>query len=290
MQIITPQMIEALCALGSPTTLIGELTPELATFLLEKNPDNRLVRDSTVDSYARDMAAGNWSMNGEPIIISKDCLLNDGQHRCWAVVNSGRSIITAFVVGVARDTRSTVDQGVARRLSDYLKMDNVVAGNASRVATIAGMIYRYKQSGSVNASSGRNTGATARATKQELMDMIKKDTSIERAVNNMVPYEKGMNAIASHSIFTFCYWLIVRTNESHDVEAFIERIVRGIGLNNGDPELYVRNRLLLNKGRIKANEAAELIIRAWNAHCRGEHIKSFPINGGKLPDVKRYKA
>lgn len=268
---------------------IDDLTPAIASFLLENNNENRIIRQHVVDSYARDMANGKWAVNGEPIIISSDGQLNDGQHRCWAVIQCGRSVRTAFVFGVGRDTRSTVDQGIARRLSDYLQMEGVVTVNATRVATLAAMVYRYKSGGSVAASSGRDSGKTARATKQELVELVERDLSIQRAVNLCPTEGKQLRSVASASIFMFFLWLVSKTNEDHEVVSFLEKIIKGLNLNAGDPELYVRGRLMAEKGRMRPNEATELLIRGWNAHCRGEKVRSLPINGGKLPEVKKYR-
>lgn len=275
---------------------VYELTPELANYLLENNPDNRLIRQSVVDAYTRDMLTGRWHLNGEPIIIAANGELNDGQHRCWAVVTGGKAIPMVFVFGVERDTRITLNQGLQRRLSDYLQMEGTA--NATKIATVAGMAWRYMRTGTINAATGRRVGESstfkdrknAKASKQELMDLIEQDRTIQRAVNVVGGSDsKMMRNVAATSIFHFCHWLISKNNDPHEVVSFIERIITGAGMSAGSPELYVRNRLIAERGRIKPNEAAEVIIRGWNFHCRGDSVTRIPLSGGKLPAVAKKK-
>ena len=47
-----------------PTVEIVDVTPELAETWLARNPNNRNLRKAVVDSYARDMQAGRWALNG----------------------------------------------------------------------------------------------------------------------------------------------------------------------------------------------------------------------------------
>lgn len=280
---------------GGVHTGVYELTPDLANYLLENNPDNRLIRQSVVDAYTRDMLTGRWHLNGEPIIIAANGELNDGQHRCWAVATGGKPIHMVFVFGVERDTRITLNQGLQRRLSDYLQMEGTA--NATRLATLAGMAWRYMRTGTINASTGRRVGESssfkerknAKASKQELMDLIEQDKTLDRATNAFGSDSKMMRSIAAASIFHFCHWLISKNNDHQEVSNFLERIVTGAGCGAGSPELYARNRLIAERGRIKPNEAAEIIIRCWNFYCRGETVTKIPLSGGKLPAVGKKK-
>ena len=43
------------------------LTPDMARELLDRNPANRSIVRSRVETYANDMRAGRWAFNGEPL-------------------------------------------------------------------------------------------------------------------------------------------------------------------------------------------------------------------------------
>lgn len=282
--------VKMMLSTGSIVSIVADLTPDIATYLLEQNTQNRKIRQSVVDAYARDMASGNWEMNGEPIIVAEGPALNDGQHRCWAVVQAGRSIRTVFTFGVRRETMKSVDQGIARRLSDHLELDGMPTGKSTRLATLSGMIYRYKVAGTLQrASSHGGSRTNSRATHHELREMVERDPSILRAVSEFTESSINMRSVAAISHFQFLYWLLTLTNPVEEVVAFIERIANGTDLTKGSPELYVRNRLINERGRLHPNETMELLIRAWNSHVRGETVHAYHIAGGKLPDVRRLK-
>jgi hypothetical protein len=70
------------------------VTPEMAKEWLTRNIDNRELQPGTVDGYARDMAAKNWQVTHQPIAFDDLGHLKDGQHRLWAIVKTGLSILT----------------------------------------------------------------------------------------------------------------------------------------------------------------------------------------------------
>src|SRR6266436_2872367 len=72
---------------GAPVARLVEIQPETALKWLE-NPDfnvmNRTIRQSDVTNWADIMRRKQWKPNGQPIIISDENTLLDGQHRLWA--------------------------------------------------------------------------------------------------------------------------------------------------------------------------------------------------------------
>lgn len=98
-----------------------DVTPQIAErWLEERNRRNRKVRQRTVDLYARDMAKGKWEQNGVPIIFDKEGTLLDGQHRLWAIFESGMPVRMLVVTGA--DAGTYIDCGINRNMSDRLVM------------------------------------------------------------------------------------------------------------------------------------------------------------------------
>lgn len=267
---------EVIKAATKLTTQVIDLTPDLATAMLERNPENRKLSDAQVDQFARDIVSGNWAFNGESIIVSSDGLLNDGQHRCAAVVKAKKSIPVVLVVGAERETRTTLDQGKNRLISDYLAMDgHVGAPILASAAYIAWQVERY----------GFTTRASSfRPTKGELMAFIAANGSIERSVQRIPQY--GVKKIGGRPSLAFCHWHLSKWANPTDAEYFIEKLLTGHDLKKGDPILYIRNRLM-NLAGLTVAERVELIIRGWNLWRRGEaNVTRIPLTGGKLPDVE----
>lgn len=68
-------------------TEIVNLTPDIASRMLNTNQRNRPLKNNVVKQYAAAMLRGEWKLNGETIIISRDGNLLDGQHRISALAS-----------------------------------------------------------------------------------------------------------------------------------------------------------------------------------------------------------
>lgn len=259
------------------TTQVVELTPALAAVLLERNPNNRNINANLVDSYARDIEHGKWRFNGEPIIVASDGNLNDGQHRCSAVVAADMPITTVLIVGVARETRTTLDQGRARTIGDYLAMSGNV--NTNMLGTAASLIWQHRNRGMMA------TGAGGRPTKSEVLALIDELPTIRESVH--VVQRKGADAYGGRAMLAFCHWTFWDVADRRTADEFVDKLVGGVGLLARDPILYTRNRLIAERGRLRGNDKAELLFRTWNAWRRKETPRVLPVLGGALPVLEK---
>jgi hypothetical protein len=258
-------------------TVTGKLTPSLARLLLARNPDNRRLSADAVEKYARDIANGNWRFNGEPIVIAKDGLLNDGQHRCEAVVMAGEAISVVFVFGVDRESRFTLDQGKMRQAGDYLGMHG--HSDPVALAAAAAMLWQFRSHGRLS------TASVMRPTKGEVLAIVGQTPTLAAGLD--VADRKGCNLVGGRAMLAFCHCIFAERAGTPAATAFIDSLLTGAALPSRDPILYARNRLSDMRGRLRPNEKAELIIRAWNAHRRREQPKTLAILDGALPPVER---
>ena len=122
------------------------ILPPEAESILSRMTGNRKRRKGHVETMAADMREGRWVDTHEPIAMSVDGNLIDGQHRLAAVVLSG--IGQWFWVAVYH-TRQTaidlpIDRGVQRTNADLLGLD-------LRVTRIANAVFCYGVAGVVTA-------------------------------------------------------------------------------------------------------------------------------------------
>jgi len=258
-------------------TVTGYLTPSLARLLLARNPDNRRVSADVIEKYARDIVNNNWPFNGQTISISKDGFLNDGQHRCEAVLLAGESIRVVFVFGLDRETRFTVDQGKTRIAGDYLGMHGFTDPTA--LAAAASMLFQYRQYGRLSFET------RLRPTKGEVLAIVASTPGLLDATTRV--HKRGSHTVGGRSLLGFCLFAFAERAGVTAATEFMDSLTDGAGLPARSPILYVRNRLADMRGRLNVNEKAELIFRGWNAHRRGQHPKVLPILGGNLPEVER---
>jgi hypothetical protein len=112
---------------GVRTTWMS-ITPEYATKVItdyekfcDEHPSerkNRPVHQSQVNTYMADMKAGRWGRNHQGIAFDKNGILMDGQHRIWAVIESGVTIMIPVTWGLDREAQITIDSGLKRSTAD----------------------------------------------------------------------------------------------------------------------------------------------------------------------------
>jgi len=259
-------------AAGSISSQKIALTPALARVLLQRNTHNRTLSSTYIENYARDIIGGAWKFNGEAIIVSSDGSLNDGQHRCEAVALANKSIETMLVIGVARDTRTTLDQGRTRTTGDYLAMEGKTDTNV--LAAAGRMAWQWQKLGFVTNNHAQ------RPTKGEVISLIRATPALGAAVS-AVP-TKNSNLGGGRSVLVFCRFAFSVAAQKGDVDAFIYGLMNGENLSSGSAILAARNRIASGQ-RLLVGEKVELLFRAWNFYRRGAEVRAINLQGGELP-------
>jgi hypothetical protein len=98
-------------------------TPEEARNIIVNRNENyrKLKRDKAME-YAKDMAAGKWCEdNGEPITFYENGNLANGQHRLYAVAESGVNIKFFVIEGISKEATETIDVGFKRSSEDAIR-------------------------------------------------------------------------------------------------------------------------------------------------------------------------
>ena len=248
-------------------TITVELTPELAELLLARNQENRIISQHKVGAYARDIAQGRWQHNGEPIIVSDTEELNDGQHRCLAVVETGRSIVTEMGFGFPRSSRLTVDIGMKRTVGQQLSMSGRLDGNA--LAHAAALLLTYQRSGRF-----QHLTQDSRPTPTEVIEWaqshhIDDDVRVGRNIANKLPGGAGLYAAL--------HFVLSKINAC-DAKQFFESLKTGVDLSKSSPIHTLREKLLFKQAkRLRTPEIAAMVIMAWNAWRARKGLKSLNV-------------
>lgn len=251
-------------------TEIVLVSPALASVLLDVNPSNRTMSEQLWRSYSEDMRAGRWETNGQGLIVADTGELNDGQHRCRAILHAGVSVEMSVVIGVSRDSRRTVDFGRVRLAADVIGMGGVA--NARRAAAISAALIRWDLgisldkggSGSISRSRVVDYYAEHSAEIDETRWLLTKET---RAV------------FGSDVPLALAYIILRRLGATQrDAEEFFEPMVTGQNLIEGSPQLLVRSRFIRDRRQLgTGGRRLEILLRAWNFWRRGERPRVIPI-------------
>lgn len=127
------------------------MTPEWAERLLSKNhPNNRATKKQKISQMVGDILVGNWVLTPEPIVISDQDQLIDGQNRCYAIVEANISVPVVLCTGVPESVLICMDLGASRNVPDMMKFSGQSTKYAHQVAAIArcmaGGLSSYKAS------------------------------------------------------------------------------------------------------------------------------------------------
>lgn len=256
------------------------LTPEIATLLLERNASNRKMNEGDIERYVGDILAGRWVFNGETIIVSRDGYLNDGQHRCHAVARAGRSIETAIVFGVDRESRTTVDGGRVRQVGDYLQMEDIP--NGTNVAAAARKIMEIEDYGKVISSVDQ------RHSKQAVLERSREDKEILDSVRSC--HLNGYGKVGSLSMLATAHYFFKKIDRAA-ADEFVQKLVSGADLPLHHPIWTARNKLVGRDVRLSQNEKLKTIIMGWNNWRAGkEKVKTVTHTvkkGETLPEIRK---
>lgn len=137
-------------------TTIENVTPKKAEAWLNKNPCNRNLREGVAEKYAADMARGTWTDCTAPIAFYDDGELADGQHRLYAIIESGTTQRFIIARDLPRAAGLNIDTGASRSVVDNARISGSDPGLTNTILTAARAIHEGVR------------GTTARSNAQRL--------------------------------------------------------------------------------------------------------------------------
>jgi hypothetical protein len=268
-----------MCLMKKPETAkceLIELSPEKAEEFLRFAHPNRTISKNLVDRYAREMAADNWRVNGETIVISNHGRVLDGQHRLQSIVNSGVSIWTFLVTGIEESSMNTFDTGRARSAADILNMTG--HANAKVLAPLLLLLWQHER---------LKPGAWLHgsASPIELDAVHAKYPQAGRSIEFCLQVKD----VCSPALVAFAHLLgLTYGNDPDKTNEFVDKLASGADLSGDAPILVLRNQLLqtaVTTGRSHHRRAPvprlmqlAWIVRAYNHHIAGAKVRVIRVD------------
>jgi len=243
------------------TTHIEKVTPAKAREWLERNNTrNRNLRPHKVALYADQMTRGQWLMAGDPIRFDSDGTLLDGQHRLAAVVESGKAQYFIIVMGLDPRTFGVMDIGMARTPGDSLGSD-VKSGKAKA----AGARILYLLEAGCDPRDSRDNMAV---TRTDIVDYYAEHSAAIDAA--MLQAGRTYSALPTGNQTAWLVFITLANRINAEWTAdFLDAIITGANLEQGDPRLSLRNWLsnVRTGAKAKAGAAIHLgiYIKTWNS-------------------------
>jgi hypothetical protein len=258
------QTLPTLIDTDGPTAVVIDVTPDLAREWLRTNTHNRKLRDRAVADYARDMAAGHWTLNGESIKFATDGTVLDGQHRLRAVIDADTTVQMLVVIGLDPGAQETMDTGRKRTTGDVMGLRG--EANAHTLAAILRRVWAW------NNGDYRFTGnyaATNRECAQLLAERPELRRSAEIAVRTRNAFPHIPQSVLGSAHFLFSALAL------DEATWFFQRIADGAELPLGHPVLALRARVTserLDSMRLPESRHMGYLVRTWNAVRDGRSL------------------
>lgn len=254
------------------TSGVEKITPEIAEQMLLLNSGNRAISEPHVNRLAKQMANGEFDLNGDPVRIASDGTLIDGQHRLTACVKSGVSFQTLVVRGLQKKAFLTIDQGKRRSHGDTLSA--LGEKNGKDISSALKVIERYFTGNLITGKRG--------FTNSDMVVLLERYPDIRLCLSG-VSHPKGL---FPRSIAIACNYLF-RQRDEELATRFFESLVSGTNLDEGSPVHVLRERLMrnaMNKAKLKPEYIMALMIKSWNAYRGNREIKAlrFRENGDNV--------
>ena len=120
---------------------VEDIGPKKAEAWLNTNKSNRRMRDGVAERYAEDMRGGRWTACPEHISFYQDGDLADGQHRLWAIVDSGCTVEFPVARGLSRADGLNINTGLARNVIDNARISGADDGLSRTLISAANAIH-----------------------------------------------------------------------------------------------------------------------------------------------------
>jgi len=240
------------------------ITPEMATAILENcQGSNRSVSDATVAKYSADMKFGKWRITHQGIAFSKSGQLLDGQHRMWAIVQSGVAVEMKVTFGLDSEAMLSIDQNRPRSVADAFAIKGM--SSASRFVACVRAIAII---------TGEDTPRSFDRV-QKMGEFYK--SGIDFALAAGLP-----GAASVQGAFAFAH-----KTDPAAVTRFAEQFRTGLNIDSeDDPAATLREFILVNRGAAAASGGRRVATAKRDTSLKVLRCIGAALHGEPLPRIQ----
>lgn len=261
------------------TMTLKSITPELAQHYLSMNVKNRRVQDNQVQFYLRQMKSGQWKITGDPVKLSSDGALLDGQHRLLAIVAYGQPVEMFVAEGLEPESFEVIDTGKPRTAGDVLSVFGVE--KAINVAAIVRFILLFK----MDKKHASWFTRTVSPSHSDVLDFVQKHPHMNEILDFVHKVYRDFRYLPVSVIGGF-YFLFAEKNQTK-ADKFFMQYKTGLELTKTDPVYWLRDRFLKNeiqKTKLTRKEKLMLFVTAWNYFVQDKPMTRLSIPD-KFPNI-----
>lgn len=209
------------------------VTPKKSEAWINANTNNRSLREGVVEQYANDMCAGNWTNCTAPIAFYEDGSLADGQHRLYAIIESGCEQTFSVMRGLSREDGLNVDTGLARSVVDNSRISGLDLHLSNSLVAVARAV-------------AFGMPVSNRLSNSEKLKLVAEHRDACEWANGKMPHRKYVcNSAVMAALARAWYY----EDDKERLEQFAK--VMGNGFSDGDADsaaIAMRNYMLAHAG------------------------------------------
>ena len=258
------------------------ITPQIAREWLDSTDHSiqRRLNWPHVMYLAKEMASGNWDMNGQPIQIDTAGNVVNGQHRLNACIESQCSFTSLVVYGVETKAIHTIDAGQKTRgLNDVLSITFPALKYANETAAAIKFVYAFHNGRKRSAAAGEMRGgrqtqkvSLTKISPAEAEQFIKEHPTFFHFIEQSISVWNAGDKIIPYSIFCGLLWCIDQVNPVFSWE-FFTKLSTGSDIKDGSPVHYLRKKIIeykmSDRRHMSKGDQVALIVKCFNYYIDG---------------------
>lgn len=250
------------------------ITPDLAKDLLTLNTDNRPLKNNVLQKYTFDMKEGRWQFTGDIIQISKTGKLLNGQHRLWAIINSGKSQQFHVQAGLEESSFENMDVGKNRTAADALAVKGW--DNYTTLSGLLRIVMQYKRDKIKQVTLG--SSSVKQISIHEITEFAETQNKqlLKECATAASTFFKRFRVLSSSSYGAFLYIFSLKSRE--DAFEFFDMVTTGDNISSESrSSIFLLRQKLINSAshntKEKQAEKWALLVTAWNLYRKGKEVK-----------------
>lgn len=252
------------------------ITPQMALAWLALNVKNRPRNKGGLGRLITDALAGRFLFTGAAIQFSIEGRLLDGQHRLTMIVETGIPQEMVVVTGVETKAQAAMDSGTTRTLAHNLTMQRDISRFAATNLAATITITRAWEMGERTHDGSKGlTIATGLAWFDEHPELLELSLEATRLAAKLP-------VLTTKQVALFI-WVFDKLDVD-DRKDFFAKLASGAGMDDGNPVLTLRNKLLKIQGSrtetLTPISRLGITFKAWNAYREGVTVKNITFRGG----------
>jgi hypothetical protein len=282
---------------------VEKITPICAARMLAKSGEeafqmgwrNRPLNRKWVNSIALEMKRGRWKPNGKSIIISREGIVGDGQHRVSAIIKSGVTIYSHVYRRGNLEDFATWGWVKARTLADaFCSGDEWMEHGAAKAGLVSAFVALHDaQMGKPRRprKPSHTEGWEIWKDNPDLLD------SFEFCRSAGAP--KFCHQLYKASKLYACHCMFTRVAGRDEADEFIRKLISGTDMTDHNPAFVLREKLFRLQResaylRVQGTTGLDTleynyVIYAWNKTREGKTINRISLGPNKTTKMLKIK-